>query len=228
MTLVLATIAIIVCIFGPQVWCSHIMKRYSEEIDLIPGTGGEFAQHLVKQLHMEEVSVETTDSGQDHYDPSSRTVRLGENNFTGKSLTAVAVAAHEVGHALQHHLNYKPLLIRTRITTVSNIAAKVASGILVCFPFLLILTKSHWLGIIMFLAGVSLMLLPVIMHLITLPVEWDASFGRALPIMETGSYLPESATPIIKQILTAAALTYVAGSLASLLNFYRWIAILRR
>ncbi|MCG8323965.1 MAG: zinc metallopeptidase, partial [Thiotrichales bacterium] len=141
---------------------------------------------------------------------------------------AVAVSAHEVGHALQDHTGYRPLVLRTRLARLSFVAEKIASMILVSFPFLIILTKSHWMGILIFLAGITIMLLPVIMHMITLPVEWDASFGRALPILQAGQYLPEAATPIIRKILTAAALTYVAGSLASLLNFYRWIAILRR
>jgi Zn-dependent membrane protease YugP len=80
----------------------------------------------------------------------------------------------------------------------------------------------------MFAAGLVIMGLPVLLHLITLPVEFDASFRRALPIIIEGNYLPESAIPIVRQILTAAALTYLAASLFSLLNFYRWIAILRR
>jgi len=76
--------------------------------------------------------------------------------------------------------------------------------------------------------GVSTLLLPVIFHLVTLPVELDASFNRALPILIAGKYIPQSGIPVAKQILRAAALTYVAASLASVFNFYRWIAILRR
>jgi len=228
MTLAIISILIILVIFGPQVWCSQVLTRYSENLEQIPGTGGELAVHLLKQLNIPDVKVEATETGQDHYDPISKTVCLGSNNYAGRSLTAIAVSTHEVGHALQDHLEYKPLIIRTRLAGISHIAEKIASAILVSFPFLILLTKSHWLGIIIFLSGMGIMLLPVIMHLITLPVEWDASFGRALPILETGQYLPDSAMPIIKKILTAAALTYVAGSLASLLNFYRWIAILRR
>ena len=72
------------------------------------------------------------------------------------------------------------------------------------------------------------MFLPILLHMITLPVEFDASFNRALPILEQGNYLPAAAMPMARRILMAAALTYVAASLASLLNFYRWLAILRR
>ena len=80
----------------------------------------------------------------------------------------------------------------------------------------------------MFASGILILFLPVIFHLVTLPVEWDASFNRALPLLIEGRYLPESAEPIVRRILTAAALTYVSASLSSLLNFYRWIAFLRR
>ncbi|MCH8261803.1 MAG: zinc metallopeptidase [Proteobacteria bacterium] len=73
-----------------------------------------------------------------------------------------------------------------------------------------------------------ILILPVLVHLITLPVEWDASFKRALPVLIAGKYIPESAIPIAKRILTAAALTYLAASLASILNFYRWLIFLRR
>ncbi len=228
MTLLFIGLTLLILIFGPQLWCSQVMKKYAIEIDSLPGSGGELAEHLVSRLQLQQVGVQMTDNGQDHYDPISKTVRLGENNFEQKSLTAIAVAAHEVGHALQHHLDYKPLTIRTRLAGGVAIIEKLASAILVSFPFLLLLTKSHWISLLIFTAGMSLMLLPVLMHLITLPVELDASFQRALPILEAGQYLPASAMPIVKRILTAAALTYVAGSLASLLNFYRWMAILRR
>lgn len=228
MTLALIAIIVIVVIFGPQVWCGHVLKRYSEDSNHIPGTGGELAEHLLDRLGIIGVTVEKTETGQDHYDPRARAVRLGEDNYAGRSLTAVAVAAHEVGHALQDYLGYKPLRLRTRLATITSLAEKIASVILVSFPFITLLTKSHVAGITIFLTGLTIMLLPVIARLITLPVEWDASFGRALPVLSAGKYLPESAMPIVKKILTAAALTYVAASLASLLNFYRWIAILRR
>lgn len=228
MILALVSILVILVIFGPQVWCSQVLKRYSENSEHIPGTGGELAEHLVQRLGIDGVKVEITEPGQDHYDPQTKTVRLGTDNHEGRSLTAVAVAAHEVGHALQDHLGYKPLRLRTRLAGITALSEKIASFILVSFPFMTLLTKSHWVGITIFLAGLSIMFLPVITRFMTLPVEWDASFGRALPVLKAGNYLPESAMPIVKKILTAAALTYVAGSLASLLNFYRWIAILRR
>ena len=100
--------------------------------------------------------------------------------------------------------------------------------LLVAFPFISLLTRLPAIGVFTFACGLAILLLPVLVHLVTLPVEWDASFKRALPVLIAGEYIPESAIPIAKRILTAAALTYLAASLASLLNFYRWVAFLRR
>ena len=228
MLIALSTFLLLLLLFGPQVWTRHIMKRYNKHIEEIPGTGGELALHLLDRFELSNVSVEATDPGNDHYDPQTRSVRLSPDNFSGKSLTAIVIAAHEVSHALQHKMHYKPLYLRWKMALIAAVAEKIASLVLVVFPFVAVLVRLPAVGILMFLAGITILILPVIVHLITLPVEWDASFHRALPILTKGEYIPASAIPIARQILMAAALTYVATSLASLLNFYRWIAILRR
>lgn len=228
MLLVIAVILIIVIIFGPQLWSQNILKRYSNEIMDLPGTGGELAIHLLKQFKIDDVSVEAGVSNEDHYDPEKKKVALSPELFAGKSLTAVVVAAHEVGHAIQHKYHYPPFYLRWRLAKFVFYSEKIASFILVVFPFIAVLTRIPILGVLTLAAGLGIMLFPVMIHLITLPVEIDASFKRALPILEEGQYLPKSALPIARKILTAAALTYLAASLASLLNFYRWIAILRR
>ncbi len=216
-----------VIVFLPRFWVQRVMKQYSQPINELPGTGGELAQHLMERYQLAGVSVEQTENGNDHYDPESKTIRLSETNHDGKSLTAVTVAAHEFGHALQHHTYYKPLLLRTSLVRKAAIAEKIASLILVSSPFTLMM-KLPAVSLIMLLAGLTIMCLPIILHACTLPVEFDASFKRALPVLSEGGYIPASALPIAKKILMAAALTYVSASLASLLNFYRWWAILRR
>jgi uncharacterized protein len=228
MLTVLVILLLIIIVFFPQFWVKRVIKQYSQNIEELPGTGGELAKHLVSRFELEDVSVEQTENGNDHYDPMSKTIRLSESNHEGKSFSAITIAAHEFGHALQHHMNYKPLLLRTRFATAAAIAEKIASIILISLPFTLVLVKVPIVGLIMLLAGLTIMCLPIILHLFTLPVEFDASFNRALPILSEGNYIPESAMPIAKKILTAAALTYVSASLSSLLNFYRWLVILRR
>ena len=222
-------IIVLLCVvFLPQFWVRRVIKKYSVTVDELPGTGGELARHLLDRFAMAEVRLEQAKDGADHYDPESRTVRLAKAHLEGKSLAAVTIAAHEFGHALQHHTGYKPLLWRGRLVKLAAGVEKVASFILVSLPFVLIFSKAQILSAILLLAGLTMLCLPIILHLFTLPVEFDASFRRALPILDEGRYLPATAMPIARRILTAAALTYVAGSLASLLNIYRWIAILRR
>ncbi len=224
----LIILLILIVVFAPQFWVQYVLRKYSEDIEAMPGTGGELAKHLAEQFNIGDVEVEAIEYSGDHYDPEARKIRLAESNFQGKSLTAITIAAHEFGHALQHAENYQPLVLRTRLAKFSVVAQKIASVLLVCLPFTVILVKAPVVNLAILLSGLTIMLLPIILHMFTLPVEFDASFKRALPILEKGNYLPPAAMPIARQILTAAAMTYVAASLASLLNFYRWIAILRR
>lgn len=228
MMLAIATILLILLIFGPQIWARHVFKKYAVEIDAFPGTGGELAEHLVKRLELTDVQVEEGEQNENYYDPENKLVKLSPENFNGKSFTAVTVAAHEIGHAIQHKSGYKPLALRSRLARFSWYAEKIAGMMLVAFPFITLLTRSPPVGIFTLACGLTILILPILVNMITLPVEWDASFKRALPVLIAGEYIPESAVPIAKQILTAAALTYLAASLASLLNFYRWVAFLRR
>jgi len=93
-------ILLIAIIAGPNLWIKHVLQKYSKHLDAMPGTGGELAQHLIERYELQGVEVEKTEPGTDHYSPDEKRVRLSPNIFDGKSLTAVAVAAHEVGHAI--------------------------------------------------------------------------------------------------------------------------------
>ena len=221
-------ILLLAIILGPHLWTRYVFKRYDSTLDELPGTGGELARHLITRLGLGGFNVEALESGGDHYNPENRTVCLSQGVYERKSLTSVVIATHEIGHALQHHTGFRPLYLRWKLAKYIAITEKTASFILVSFPFVMLLVKSPLVGILMFASGILILFLPVIFHLVTLPVEWDASFNRALPLLIEGNYLPKSAEPIVRRILTAAALTYVSASLSSLLNFYRWIAFLRR
>ncbi|BBI50017.1 hypothetical protein HORIV_24380 [Vreelandella olivaria] len=100
-----------------------MLKRHTRGRDDYPGTGAELADHLLRRLGIEGASVERTEFG-DHYDPETRCVRLSPDNYDGRSLTAVTVAAHEVGHAIQHYQGYAPLLARSRLVGVAQKAEK--------------------------------------------------------------------------------------------------------
>ena len=104
---------LLLLVFTPSLWVRWVMKRYASDIADMPGTGGELAKHLIERFELKGVEAEITELG-DHYDPQSKMVRLSEENWHGKSLTAVAIAAHEVGHAIQHKQNDARLSARTK------------------------------------------------------------------------------------------------------------------
>ena len=215
MRIALLVLILLLIVFGPQIWTKRVFARYATQRDDYPGTGGELARHLLDQFDMKHVKVEQTDTFPgDHYDPQTKTVRLTPDKLNGKSLTAVTVAAHEVGHAIQDYTGYQPLVERTRLVRLAQGAEKVRPVMMLGVPIAAGLTRAPAAG--------------VVVHLVTLPVEWDASFRRALPVLEKGQYLSHGDMTGARKILTAAALTYVAASLASLLNLWRWIALLRR
>ncbi len=155
-------------------------------------------------------------------------MRLARDHLQGKSLSAIAVASHEVGHAIQDHKGYAPLRLRTRLVQAVQWAERAGALMMIVAPLLLALTRIPTAAAVPLLGGLVLLGLPVLVHLITLPVEWDASFGRALPILRAGRYVSSRDERVVRRILAACALTYVAGSLAGVLNFWRWIAWLRR
>lgn len=227
MRLILLILLVVALLFGPQWWTKRVFARYSGHRDDYPGTGGELARHLLDRFQIPHVTVEITESG-DHYDPEAKAVRLLSDRYHGKSLTAVTVAAHEVGHAIQDHTGYRPLRERTRLVRVAHGAEKAGAVIMIGVPVIAALTRVPAAGVLFLLAGVATMGIATLVHFVTLPVEWDASFGRALPILQRGGYLQVKDQEGARRILTAAALTYVAASLASLLNLWRWLALLRR
>jgi Zn-dependent membrane protease YugP len=226
--IVLAVLLVAAILYLPNVWVSQVMQKYRKPEELFPGTGGELAVHLVEQFQLNGVKVETTEPGQDHYDPVARAVRLSPENFDGKSLTAITVAAHEVGHAIQHATGYRFFQLRHALANFAQYTEKMGTVVIVAMPVLALVTRSPGIGGIVFMLGIAGIAMGTLVHLATLPVELDASFGRALPVLLQGEYLSQDQSWHARRILKAAALTYVAGSLASLLNLYRWIAILRR
>ena len=225
--LVLLLILVAVVIVGPQLWTRRVFAQYSAPRPDYPGTGGELARHLLNRLNLPHIAVEPTELG-DHYDPATKAVRLTPDMFGGKSLTALTVAAHEVGHAIQDHIGYQPLAERTRLLRIAQGAEKVGVVIMMGIPIAAAVARTPVAGVVVMMAGLATMGISTLVHLVTLPVEWDASFNRALPVLRQGRYLSPEDEHGARRILTAAALTYVAASLASLLNLWRWIALLRR
>lgn len=211
---------LVALIFLPQFWVRQVMTRHARHRPDFPGTGGELARHLLDEAGLHEVSVEVTDAG-DHYDPEARAVRLTAGNHQGRSVTAVAVAAHEVSHALQHARGERLFDWRGRLVKLLVAIDWAAAGVALVTPVLAVLARSPAVAFASIGVVVALLLTHVAVHLVTLPVETDASFGKALPALERGRYLGATDLPAARQVLRAAAFTYVAAALIGILNILR-------
>lgn len=223
---IIAIILLSVVLLGPSIWVNHTMKRHSGKRRDFPGSGGELAAHLIDYYQLDGVSVEITDKG-DHYDPKGKVVRLSAENYNGKSLTAVAVSAHEVGHAIQDHQKEGGLILRQKLASIAVVTDRAASIFFLLAPVLFVIARAPVALIAMVALGIGLLAIRVMVHLVTLPVEYDASFKKALPILKQGNYLADKDIADATSVLRAAAFTYVAGALMSLLDLARWIRILR-
>ena len=226
MPILIIILLLFTIIYGPSLWAKHVLKKYNKD-QYFSGTGIDLARLLLDRMDMKSVRVEETELG-DHYDPESRVVRLSRENGRNKSLTSVVVAAHEVGHAIQAHTGYRPLQTRNRMITTAHKMEKLGAVLMLVVPLITVITRVPAAGFLMLIGGFITLCIPLVVHFVTLPVEFDASFNRALPILAAGDYIPPEDFPAARKILMACALTYVASALASLLNIWRWIRILRR
>lgn len=227
MHILIIILALLALIAGPGLWVKRVMQRYSEPADRYSFTGGELARKLLDSLELYQVGTEITDAG-DHYDPINKMVRLTQQHYDGRSLTAITIAAHEVGHAMQDASGYQPLRLRTQLVRWVSPVEKTGAVLLMATPLIIAVTRAPAAGLMMMLGGLLTLGSGAIIHLLTLPTEFDASFARALPLLTRQNILRPVDEPHSRRLLKAAALTYVSVALMSLLNIARWWAILRR
>lgn len=228
MIYLIITLVIVIVVFGPSLWVRWVMNHYSTERPEIPGTGAELAQHLIERVGLDGVTVEQTEPNGDHYSPTERVVRLSPMVHDGKSLSAIAIATHEVGHAIQHMNGDARLALRTRMAPTVQRLGQLSIVAISVAPVLGMLTRHPVPVSALVGMGLVGLLARVALHIVTLPTEFDASFGKALPILRAGQYVPEAELPAVRRILQAAALTYVAAALAEVLNLTRWLTLLLR
>jgi len=210
----------------PQMWVRRVIARHSVDRPDFPGTGGEFARHLLDEMRLGHVKVEETPLG-DHYDPDAKVIRLMPQHFKGRSLAALVIAAHETGHAMQDASDYAPLKARTELARRAMWMERIGAVVMLAAPIMMVLARGPHLLLIEVAAGLMILGLSIVMHAYTLPVEFDASFRRALPVLKAGNYIPDRDMPAARQILRAAAFTYVAAAAMSLLDVARWLRVLR-
>jgi len=203
-----------------QIKVKSTFAKYSKVSSARRITGKDAAALLLRVNQINNVGVEAVrGSLTDHYDPSSRKLRLSQPVFDQTSIAAIGVAAHEAGHAIQHARAWGPLGLRSGLVPVANIGSRfgpwvVIGGIFAGVPLLI-----H-IGIILFSVA-------VLFYLVTLPVEFNAS-SRAIAILRENNVLNNEELKGVKKVLTAAALTYVASALTALMSLFRLLLISRR
>lgn len=210
----------IIIAFYAQFKIDSAYKKYKSVRTTTGVTGSEVARGILDGAGLFDVRVERYNKHLgDHYDPSSRVIRLSPEVYDGSTVAAAGIAAHECGHAIQHQTHYSPLVLRTKIAPAVNIASNVSMGLFIIGIFLgfPLFTK---IGILFFGAA-------VIYQIITLPVEFNAS-TRALSILKTRNYLYGDELKGAQKVLDAAAMTYVAATLMAISQLIRLIALNNR
>ena len=213
-TYFLVLIGMILCL-GASALVNSTMSKYSKVRNMNGMTGAEAARRILNNEGLYNVQIEClrSDSG-DHYDPRTNTVRLSSRNYNNASVTAVGVAAHECGHAIQHAKGYAPLSIRSALVPMVNIASNLG------LPVILIGVILGWNHTLIQI-GIWAFALAV---LITLPVEFNAS-ARAVGKIDQYGLLTAEENRGCKKVLTAAALTYVAAAASSILQLLRLVLL---
>ena len=218
-TMILLLPAIIIA-FWAQSKVSSAYRKYRTVRTMYGYTGENVARMMLDAAGLYDIPVvEVRGELTDHYDPRSRVVRLSSDIYHGSSIASAGIAAHEVGHAIQHKEAYKPLVLRTSIASAVNFSSQ-ASIILFMIGLLLSIPALTSIGIIFFTVA-------VIYQVITLPVEFNAS-KRALNILESRNILYGNEVSGAKKVLSAAAMTYVSAALMSISQLIRLIAISNR
>lgn len=207
-------------IFGPRLWVRHVINQHNGDDDSLPGTGSEFARSLLDQHELYGVKVELTDMG-DHYDPHARAVRLARDNFDSQSLSAITTAAHEVAHALQHAAGYPPFEWRKRLVKVARVTGMAGTAVLIAVPATSLFSRRPLPPPLIGISALAMLGTGLSAQIAALPTEFNASFGRAMPMLKES--LSEEQQADARRILWACSYTYLASSLAGMIHVWPWL-----
>ena len=216
--------AIILGIYA-QAKVSSTYSKYSTEMSKSNLTGKECAKQILNKNQIMDVQIEEIDGNlTDYYDSKHKTLALSKGNYNSSSIASLGVAAHECGHAIQDKENYFPNKLRSFVIKTYNISSKLLLPIIIIgllFDFVMLISK---VANIFLICGIVVFGLSLIANLVTLPVEFNAS-KRALKTLKDNNVLEDDEIEKARLVLDAAALTYVAGFIYSLLNFLRFVLI---
>ncbi len=216
--LLLVVPALIISVFA-QLKVKSTFNKYKAVRNSRNMTGAEVARYLLQTNGIHDVQVTRT-AGEltDHYDPRRKVLRLSDSVFASTSVSAIGVAAHETGHAIQHHTSYAPLVLRSTLVPVANIGSSAG-------PYIAVLGLFFGSPLITYI-GLFLFAGAILFYLITLPVEFNASSRAIASLRSTGLLTNDEISPA-KKVLSAAAMTYVASALVAVASFLRLLLITR-
>ena len=220
-TYLFVLIGAVICMLA-SAHVKNTYQKYSKVRSMTGMTGAEAAKRILNYAGIYDVTIQHV-SGQltDNYNPRQKTLNLSDAVYNVPSVAAVGVAAHECGHAIQHHKGYTPLTIRSAIVPAANIGSNLA------WPLILLgLFITSDMGVFFINLGIIAFSLAVLFQLVTLPVEFNAS-KRALVLLEDCGILSESEIPTTRKVLNAAALTYVASAASAILQLIRLLLLTR-
>lgn len=199
---------------------NRVFKKFSRYRCRRGTTGAQAADQILRNAGIYDVRIEhISGSLTDHYDPRNKVLRLSDSVYGSDSVSAVGVAAHECGHAIQHQVGYVPIRVRNAIVPVVNIGSRLSWPVMIAG---LLLGSLNLLNI-----GILLFSLTLLFQIVTLPVEFNAS-GRALQILEGSGMLYQEERRGAKKVLRAAAMTYVMATVSTLLQLLRLILLFGR
>ena len=218
-TYILVIIGAVICLLA-SARVKSTFNKYSKVRTMSGRTGAQTAEEIAYRCHLGQVRVQhVSGSLTDHYDPRDKTVNLSDSVYSSTSVAAVAVAAHECGHAVQDQKDYVPLRMRHALVPVANIGSSAAWPLILVGIFL-----NGNTGYLLMQIGIWAFTFAVAFQLVTLPVEFNAS-RRALAIIRDTGMVTGEELGMARKVLTAAALTYVASAAASILQLLRLLMI---
>lgn len=202
-----------------QMRVSSAFRKYSAVHARSGMSAEDVARSMLNQAGCGNVSIRSVSGNlTDHYDPRNNTLRLSDGVYGSSSVAAIGIAAHECGHAMQQHEGYAPLVLRSALVPVVNLGSNLY------FPIFLLGLLFSWEPLIY--VGIACFALTLVFSLVTLPVEFNAS-GRALRVLDQQGYLSSEEMDGARAVLNAAAMTYVATAISSLLQLVRLLIIAR-
>lgn len=216
-------LSLVLLLAAPKLWARYVFYKYSRQRADIPGTGEQFARHLIERLNLVRVKLQQA-RNRSHYNPFTKVICLTEQTMQARSLTAVVRTAFEVGHALQDRKDASLLKFRDGLLQLARLGEQVGSGALIT-AFIMALIVPPVAGLLLFIALVS-MLTGAAVHLILVPIEWQAGFVFALPVLSESRYISAKDEVAVRQLLVACAFSRLAYALANLLDGRHWLRVL--